>query len=140
MMRERVGKMKNRRKFLTGFASMLGLGALGSTKVLAGATEPQAINVEFRTHLPRPMTLKEYKLAKEGFENPDLVQKLLISFKRMGKIKSESYAFHGTHSSWTLSFASKGHYREWMTMTDELRSHMSEEREKEGYRLEIREV
>lgn len=127
-----------RRLFLKKIFSVAGISLLpGSTHLVAESFSP-SVAIDFVTHFPEPMTLEEYKNHKTDFENKDKVTTLISVFKKSGKMLSEKFSFHGSYSVWTVVFKSESHFKEWMTITEELESHKDQEREVAGFRLEIR--
>ncbi|HRO68431.1 MAG TPA: hypothetical protein PL182_12750, partial [Pseudobdellovibrionaceae bacterium] len=96
--------------------------------------------VEFTTRFPAIMDVHEYQTAKLQFENKEKVSALLAAFKVSGKIRSERFEFFGTHSVWTVRFASEDSYREWMKVTEEVESHWDDRRNAAGFVLSIKRV
>jgi hypothetical protein len=128
----------NRRSFLTKLGSLVGISMLPLSvpaEILSSSK-----TVEFVTRFPNSMSLAEYRSHKAGFENKDKVTTLLAAFQASGQILSETFAFHGTSSSWTVQFRSESAYQEWMKLTEVLGSHLDQVRENAGFTLEIRSV
>lgn len=136
-----INSGNSRRNFLGKIFSLAGVSVL-PTSISGAAAEvfEPAIKVEFITHFPRAMTLKEYRQQKGDFENKDKVTTLTSVFKKSGKMISERFSFHGTYSVWTVEFRKKAYYDEWMSLTEETASHMDSAREAAGFRLEIRSI
>lgn len=131
----------NRRDFLKKAISVAGISVLpGAVPLISAAAPAKPKVVEFVTHFPHPMTLKEYRSIKDGFESEDKVMLLISVFQKTGKMLSEKFTFNGTNSIWRVEFSSEEHFQEWMKLTSELESHKDSIREDAGYRLEVREV
>lgn len=129
---------KTRRQFLVKSASLAGLSLIPSVGAAVNAKDNSPVTIDFLTHLPREMTLAEYRSSKEDFEDKKRVDLLIVSFKKSGKMKSEEFSFHGTHSQWRVVFRNEEAYREWMSLTEDLELYQDSNKEQAGVRLEIR--
>lgn len=148
--------ISGRRTFLHKTFSLAGVGLLAGSAGIAAKTSadgssqvfdppvqeiaPALYTVEFKTTFPRSMTLAEYRALKEDFENKEKVMSLLAGFKKTRKIVDEQFSFHGASSCWRVSFENQKAFDEWMVLTEALSSHLDDEREKAGFKLQIHHI
>lgn len=130
---------KNRRGFLQKLGTVLGAALVPSSAAVIRGISGACV-VEFTTRFPSIMDLQEYRTAKLQFENKEKVSTLVEAFKVAGKIRSEEFEFFGTHSVWTVHFASEEAYRDWMAVTERIESHLDDRRKNAGFVLSIKRV